>query len=951
MSRKIFILFLLISSTLFSQAFITNPEFPSETDNIEITFNIKEMTGRAVNLIGYTGILYTHTGVNTNIGNWQHVIGTWGNNTTQPSLTRIGTDLYTITINNPRNFYSITNSTEHISSLNFVLRSADGSLQTEDLFVPIYEGSLNVKIVEPEILPLYPLPGSEIKFLLVTRDADSLNLYIDDSKILSTTSDTLEYILTAESSGRHIIKYIAFGNNEQFADSTYYIVREQLNVADLPEGVETGINYIDDQTVTLVLYAPNKDFVYAIGDFNNWEFDPFNSESWIFDPQYYFNITPDSSTYWLTLTNLTPTEEYRFQYLVDGNLRIADPYSDKILEEEDNSIPESTYPNLIPYPYGSTNFSVSVFQTNQTPFQWEADNYLKPDQTKLIIYELLIRDFVSTHDYKTLIDTLDYLENLGINAVELMPVNEFEGNESWGYNPSFYFAPDKYYGSKNDLKKFIDECHKRNIAVIMDIVLNHSYGRSSFVRLYSSGNFGPPTEENPWYNVASPNPVFSWGFDFNHESEQTKILVDRVNKYWLEEYNFDGFRFDFTKGFTNTPGDGSNYDQRRIDILKRMADKIWEVDSSAYLILEHFAPDLEEKILTDYGMMVWGNNNYNYNEASMGYHDNSKSNFSRISYLNHTFTKPHLVGYMESHDEERLMYKNLQFGNSSGDYDITELNTALSRIKLAAAFFITIPGPKMIWQFGELGYDYSIDYNGRIGNKPIKWDYLENIDRSNLYKTYAALNYLKNNYEAFSTSNFNLNVTSYVKRIQLTHESMNVVIIGNFDVITRSISPSFQNTGIWYDYFSGDSLDVTDTQISIQLNPGEFHIYSTEKLPVPEKDILLGDLEINTTPNDFNLLQNYPNPFNPSTTIKYTIPSNIKSKTANGSAFVQLNVFDILGKRVATLVNQNQKPGNYEVEFNSSNLHGDAQGLSSGIYFYSISAGNFRETKKMIILK
>lgn len=428
-------------------------------------------------------------------------------------------------------------------------------------------------------------------------------------------------------------------------------------------------------------------------------------------------------------------------------------------------------------------------------------------------------------------------------------------------------------------------------------------------------------------------------------------MVDRVNKYWLEEYNFDGFRFDFTKGFTNTPGDGSNYDQRRIDILKRMADKIWEVDSSAYLILEHFAPDLEEKILTDYGMMVWGNNNYNYNEASMGYHDNSKSNFSRISYLNHTFTKPHLVGYMESHDEERLMYKNLQFGNSSGDYDITELNTALSRIKLAAAFFITIPGPKMIWQFGELGYDYSIDYNGRIGNKPIKWDYLENIDRSNLYKTYAALNYLKNNYEAFSTSNFNLNVTSYVKRIQLTHESMNVVIIGNFDVITRSISPSFQNTGIWYDYFSGDSLDVTDTQISIQLNPGEFHIYSTEKLPVPEKDILLGDLEINTTPNDFNLLQNYPNPFNPSTTIKYTIPSNIKSKTANGSAFVQLNVFDILGKRVATLVNQNQKPGNYEVEFNSSNLHGDAQGLSSGIYFYSISAGNFRETKKMIILK
>ena len=193
--------------------------------------------------------------------------------------------------------------------------------------------------------------------------------------------------------------------------------------------------------------------------------------------------------------------------------------------------------------------------------------------------------------------------------LNLMPVNEFEGNESWGYNPSFYFAADKYYGPKNDLKRFIDECHKRDIAVILDIVLNHSYGRSSFVRLYSSGDFGPPTEENPWYNVISPNPVFSWGYDFNHESEQTKQLVDRINKYWLEEYKFDGFRFDFTKGFTNTPGDGGSFDQSRINILKRMADNIWEVDSSAYVILEHFAPNSEEQVLSDYGMMIWGNLN------------------------------------------------------------------------------------------------------------------------------------------------------------------------------------------------------------------------------------------------------------------------------------------------------------------------------------------------------
>ncbi len=292
-------------------------------------------------------------------------------------------------------------------------------------------------------------------------------------------------------------------------------------------------------------------------------------------------------------------------------------------------------------------------------FEWEAVDYVKPEKENLIIYELLIRDFVSAHNYKTLIDTLDYLENLGINAIELMPINEFEGNESWGYNPSFLFAPDKYYGPKEDLKKFIDECHKRNIAVILDIVLNHSYGRSPFVRLYASDTFGPPTSENPWCNVTSPNPVYSWAYDLNHESEQTKKLVDRVNRYWLEEYKFDGFRYDFTKGFTNKPGDGSSFDQSRIDILKRMADSVWAFDPSAYMILEHFAADSEEIVLTDYGMMIWGNNNYNYNEATMGYNESGKSNFSRISYKSHGFTKPNLVGYMESHDEERLMYKNL----------------------------------------------------------------------------------------------------------------------------------------------------------------------------------------------------------------------------------------------------------------------------------------------------
>ncbi len=929
--KKTFTIFIsLITSVIFAQKFTTTPSFPNETSNIEITFDIEQMTNKS--LVGYTGTLYTHTGVNTTKGDWQHVIGNWGNNSVQPSLTRISANKYKISINNPRAYYKLKDATEKITSLNFVLRSSNGNTKTEDLFVPIYATGINVKLLEPLTSPFFPLIGKSFSIVAVANNADNLKLYINNNLIKETNSDTIKTNYLAQTIGKNELRLVATNSSNTIEDTSYFYVRSAPTIAELPANVKTGINYIDDNTVTLALYAPKKDFVYTIGDFNNWELSD----------NYSLKLTPDSTTYWITLNNLVAAKEYRFQYLVDGKIRIADPYADKILEDEDKYISDKTYPNLISYPSDKTNFSVSVFQTAQTPYTWQATNYKKPKKENLIIYELLIRDFVKDHNYQTLIDTLDYLKKLGINAIELMPINEFEGNESWGYNPSFYFAPDKYYGTKNDLKKFIDECHKNNIAVIMDIVLNHSFGRSPFVRLYADGDYGPPTSENPWYNVTSPNAQYSWGFDFNHQSEQTKLLVDRINKYWIDEYKFDGFRFDFTKGFTNKPGDGWAYDASRVTILERMADAIWAIDPTAYVILEHLAENREEKILANYGMMLWGNMNHAYNEATMGYNTNGKSDLTGISYKNRNFNNPNLIGYMESHDEERLMFKNLQYGNSSGNYNIKQLSTALNRIKLAAAFFLTIPGPKMIWQFGELGYDISINFNGRVGNKPIRWDYLNDVNRKNLYKTFAALNFLKNNYAAFSTDNFQLDVRNNVKRIKLNHDSMNVSIIGNFDVVSKQVSPEFQHGGMWYDYFSGDSINVTDTQVSFTLEPGKFNIYTSKKLPTPEANILLNvKLQNEVIPEQYSISQNYPNPFNPSTTISFSIPNVVSNINLSK---VSLKVYDILGKEVAVLVDKKLAPGNYNITF-------DANTLPSGVYFYTFSTKDFHQTKKMILLK
>ena len=938
---RILLFLLLIPLVIYSQVVTTIPEVPTQNDSITVILDATQPG--AEELLNYTGTIYAHTGVNTNVGNWQHVIGNWGDNQIQPALMRLGTNLYKLTIGHPRQFYNVANLTEKILQLAVVFRSSDAAKQTRpDIFIDLYESGLNIVINNPQVpnvnygdplrAPVFirQFNSIDIKISAVTigTEISSLTLLVDGNQVAQSSVDSLNYNFNYAdyTVGPHTVKAIGI-DTAGVADSTSFVMFVNPVVEDMqpPEGIKPGITINSPTSVTLALFAPYKNFVYLLGDFNDWKVDSlYYLKRWA--------TGPDKITWWITLNNITPGTEYGFQYLVDGNIRIGDPYTEKILDSDnDPYISNATYPNLKPYPNGKTSESVSVFQTDQTPYTWNVANFNRPKKTDLVIYELLIRDFVATHDYKTLIDTLNYLKNLGINAVELMPVMEFEGNDSWGYNSSFHLALDKYYGPKNDFKRFIDSCHANGMAVILDIVLNHAYEQCPLVRLYWDPS-GHPAAKNPWFNQTSPNTVYSFGYDFNHESQATKDYVDRVNRYWLKEYNVDGFRFDFTKGFTNTPGEGSAYDQSRINILKRMADSIWAFDSTAYVILEHFTDNSEETVLANYGMMLWGNMNSQYNEATMGY----ASDLSRVSYKSRGWTVPNLVSYMESHDEERLMYKNLQYGNSFGNYNVKDLNTALQRMKLAAAFFFTVPGPKMISQFGELGYDVSINDPCRTCDKPIRWNYYGDQARLNLYKVFSALINLKEKYDVFRSSNFSTIVTTYTKRINITDPSMDVTIIGNFYVQTSNIDPEFQQTGWWYDYFSGDSINVTNPSEYISMQPGEFHIYTTVKLPTPEPYIV-DDVEKtnDVTVTNFNLEQNYPNPFNPSTSIRYSIPK---------TSLVTLKVYDVLGREVKSLINEEKPAGNYQIELNISSL-------ASGVYFYRLQAGSFVQTKKMLLIK
>jgi len=945
MNLKLLFAALITAISLQAQLLNWNPVYLTSGDSVEIIFDASEGNQ---GLMGYTGTVYAHTGVITNLSSgpsdWKYVKTNWGQNSPETKLESLGNDKWVLRITpSIRGYYNVP-ANEEILEMAFVFRSGElvgGSYKEGktsaggDIFLPLY---LGVSIITPSFQPYFAEIGDTINVSAVASETTtSLELLVNGNLIYQVSNDSLNYDLIVTENGKKWVKVVAYENGNMFAaDSFYYVIIPDIVTEPLPNGIREGITYTSGNSATLSLFAPFKEFVFVIGDFNNWEADP----------AYFMKRTPDDSTYWIEITGMQPGEEYGFQYLVDGNLRIADPYSEKILDPyNDHYISSTTYPGLKLYPKGKTTEAVGVLMPGSQPYNWQVTDFQKPKKTDLVIYELLLRDFITEHNYQTLIDTLSYLGSLGVNAIELMPINEFEGNESWGYNPSFYFAVDKYYGTKEKFQEFIDECHLRGIAVIIDIALNHTFGQSPFVRLYSSGSYGPPTTQNPWLNVTARHP-FNVGYDFNHESGQTKKLVDRVTSYWLTEFKIDGFRFDLSKGFTQVySGDNvglwGNYDQSRINLWKRISTHIRSVSSDAFIILEHFADNSEEKELSNNGMMLWGNMNYEYNEATMGYN----SNLSWGSYQQRGWSEPNLVTYMESHDEERLVFKNLQYGNSSGNYSVKNLATALDRIKLAAAFFFTVPGPKMLWQFGELGYDYSINWPSgtdadRLTPKPPRWDYLNDYERHYLLRVFQELINIRKEYDVFETSDYYFDATPKLKKLQLNHSSMNINIIGNFDVVQGSINPAFQTPGKWYNFFSGDSINITNTSDPIALQPGEFRIYSTVKLPTPEEGILLGNDRETLAEISYDLFQNYPNPFNPETRISFSLGS---------SGFVSVKVFNILGQEIRTLLSAEKNTGVHSLLWDGKDNSGNP--VASGAYIYRIESEGFISAKKMMLLR
>ncbi len=955
--KKILLNFLLLLPLVALAQVTTNPSPIVVDQSLTITVDINS-TETDCNGFSNPSKVYAHLGVgNENDEYGIAVVGNWGQDDGVGEMTDNGNGTWSITFT-PNTYFNLSTAEQNsVTKMGMVFRNADGSQE----FKATGCANFIFNVGAFQVTMINPSPSAN-GVIVVNNGANTQIL-------AQNTGGPANYELFANGSSVHTQNNTTFYNGYLFSSLTenqfcelvitqgastitkqFTIVVNNTTPTAMPANMEDGINYnLNDPTkATLVIDAPNKDFVYVAGSFNNWT------------PTSSYAMKKDTATskFWLELTGLTSGEIETYQYWVGAIspvtnspklVKTADPYSTLVLSPfDDPYISASTYPNLPDYPSGQER-EVTVLQTGQTPYNWQVTNFEKPKKEDLIIYEVLIRDFDQDRNFQDLIDKIDYFKDLNINAIELMPIMEYEGNESWGYNTSFHMALDKFYGTEEKFKEFVDLCHQNDIAVILDLALNHAFGRNPMNRMWmddpDGDGWGEPSSENPYFNQVATH-SYSVGSDFNHQQSRTQYYTERVVQHWIEEFKIDGFRWDLTKGFTQNCASGDDgctngYQQDRVDILKQYADFSWSVDPTHYVIFEHLGQDNEEKEWANYrldegkGVMMWGIMNSVYNELTMGQSGNK--NISRMGHTAHSgFNGPRVVGYAESHDEERLMYKNLQYGNNSNSsHDVRDLNTALSRMSALGAVSVMIPGPKMIWHFGELGMENSIFtcFNGTYNNDGCKLDtkpqpqwtnnWITDALRSQIYNDWSRLHALKINEPVFE-GDYSITSGDFTPRIDIfdttipSTELRNVIILANFDVVSQTVNTNFPPgvTATWYDLMdpSGNTT-VSNSTTTITIPAGQFRILGNkqaEALSIDE-EILLG----------FSI---YPNP----ATTSFHVSTNVSD----------IEIYDLTGKLVKS----------FKGEFNRTDSF-DISQLNTGMYIVKVENNNNQiKTTKLVKL-
>lgn len=762
-------LFFMVLSALPSKAQIiySDPSPIQETTkNVRIYFNAE---GTPLEGISPDSHVYAHTGCNLSNGQTWVNAPQWGNNDKKYELYSAMQDMWTLDIPDLRSFYGITDPNVNITGLNFVFRNAGSDKQTGDLFLPVLDEGLQIQLTTNLDGDIITEESAYVTFSVNTTVSSDISLYINNEEIYSVSDATSlreEYLFP--SPGEYTVKATASAAGETASTSITLHYLSASGQADYPGGIPVmGPVTNPDGSVTFCLGAPEKKHVMIVGSWNDYAY----SNSQVMS----YQDTENGRYFWTTVYDLDPEEMYVYYYVIDGGeYYVGDPYARLVLDPyNDKYLDTNVFPGLPEYPSAALNgqnVPVAIYQGSINNYQWMVNDFVGPDPTDLMIYELLFRDFTGTEGkaqgngtVRQAIEKFDYLKQLGVNAIELLPIMEFNGNQSWGYNPNFYFAVDKAYGTPEDYKEFIDLCHQNGMAVILDMVFNQSDGLHPWYQMYPAG-------KNPFYNLDAPH-AYSVLNDWNQGMPMVQEQWKDVIEYWMKEYKFDGFRFDLVKGlglntsYANNGDAATNaYNESRVEEMRYLQDIILAINPNGYCINENLAGSKEENEMAETGMLNWANVNDPGCQFAMGWQEGSDLNrmyapdyttyvSSSTSSQTGGRTWGSTVSYLESHDEQRLAYKQDQWGITGVKGNA---KTSCQRLGSAAAQMIMVPGAHMIWQFSEMGNAQNTKNNdggNNVDPKIVNWNLLDEPNHRGLYDSYCELIEIRlANKEMFSES-------------------------------------------------------------------------------------------------------------------------------------------------------------------------------------------------------
>jgi 1,4-alpha-glucan branching enzyme len=581
----------------------------------------------------------------------------------------------------------------------------------------------------------------------------------------------------------------------------------------LPTDVRGGVHFdlVSPNTITFVLHAPYKKYVSLVGDFNEW------------DARRHRMVTDGHGTWWITMPHPGATR-YGFYVAIDeqSHAWVGDPYATELRWEGNN-----------PWAY---------LPEPSEPFKWTDEGWQTPPLRDMVIYELCVRDFAGMWrnnqpvygDFTALLNYVDYLADLGINAVELMPVQAFPGNSSWGYNPVFYFAPAQCYGTPTELKAFINACHRRRIAVILDVAFNHAWGEHPYYNIY------PPlfglqgewlTDWNPFFHHTPPQVNMWGGVDWDHFAPETTRYFQDVVRFWLQEYHIDGFRFDWVCGVDYDSSEPMRPGFHPLHGISAICWAARETKPDCVLIGEYWQlegthPDkTSAKMVAETPMDACWNGVFHHtleDVLNQRWQWEQRDIWRALGgFREEGFqTATQIINYTCSHDEVRPEHE-LKFysaGHIQRPPGVSVNEMALRKAQLGLVALFASPGVPMIYSGQEFGEDTprTIDFC------PINWDKLKRIAHHRHYEITWRLIEARRTYAALRSDNIHFEqddfVNEHIVRFRRWDDTGSEVLVAlNFGDSTRTVTLDLPVSGVWRNV-------VTDRHFKFERGPHQFDL-------------------------------------------------------------------------------------------------------------------------------